>query len=254
MTTASSKATIRREYADYNQEISYFGRRDQYFTVRTLQKNGTLYRLDTYTVLPKTLANGFQLDSLSRLVRYGPTKIMYPTGQVYLTCDYKDGLLTGPFMVFYTDGAIKRRDYYRHGHLKKSQCYTPDGSVRACEPFYQPAQFTGSANDLSTYLKQKFEAVVDGFRVRTITATLTINEIGQIIDVKSVVNAGLGVEPQPATISGYVQRTMRNLPEWTPNQLNWKPALNDGRPIPSVCTLLIYRYRGSIRYTLTYRL
>ncbi|GAB3511959.1 hypothetical protein GCM10027341_52120 [Spirosoma knui] len=254
MTTAGSKSAIRREYLDYDQEINYFGRRNQYFTVRTLLKNGTLYRLDTYTILPKTLSNGFQLDSLSRIVRYGPTKIMYLTGQVYLTCDYKDDLLTGPFMVFYTDGTIKRRDYYRHGHLKKSQCYTPDGSVKACELFYQPAQFIGNTSDLSNYLKQKFEAIVDSQRVRTITATLTINEIGQIINVTSVVNAGLGVEPKPATVSGYVQQTMRNMPEWTPNQLNWKPALNDGTPIPSICMVLIYRYRGSIRYNLTYRL
>jgi hypothetical protein len=246
--------TVRRAFADYDQEITYFGKRQQYFTVRTLLKDGTLYRTDSYTLLPKTLANGFQLDSLSRIIRFGPTKIMHLTGQVYLTCDYKDDMLNGPFMTFYNDGAIKRRDYYKNGRLKKSQCYSPEGLPKACEAFFQPAQFAGKADNLSSYLKQQFESLIDGQRVRNIGATLTINEIGQIVDVKSIVNMGLPVDQQTPTVTGYVQQAMRNMPEWTPNQLNWKPALTDGRPISSTCVLIIYRHGRDLRYNLTYRL
>ena len=245
---------VRRSFVEYDQEIMYFGKRNDYFTVRTFRKNGELLRIDSYTLLPKTLTNGYQLDSLSRIIHHGPTKIMYSTGRVYVSCEYKEDALNGPFMVFYEDGAIKRREYYKLGRITKSQCFTPDGEKQTCVPFYQAAKFLGKSKDLSAYIKQKFEPVVDGERIRKVTASLTINEIGQLVEVNVQVNTDPSANQQVAAIGAYVQQVMRNMPEWTPEKLNWKPAINDGVAIASTCVVLVYRVAGTLQYNLFYRL
>ncbi|GAB3990276.1 hypothetical protein GCM10028807_17090 [Spirosoma daeguense] len=244
----------RRSHTDYNEEILYFGKHNDHFTVRIFHKNGTLFRIDSYSLLPKTLSNGFQLDSLSRIQHHGPTKIMYPSGQVYVTCEYKENLLQGPFMVFYEDGAIKRREFYRHGRLAKSKCFATDGHEQKCEPFYQAAKFLGKTKDLQTYLKQKLEPVLDGEQVRNVMATLLINEIGQIIRVYVDVRATSAAQGQVETVRNYVQQVIRNMPEWTPEKLNWKAAINDGKAISSTCVLSIYRINGAIQYQLNYQM
>ncbi|GAB4024063.1 toxin-antitoxin system YwqK family antitoxin [Spirosoma koreense] len=246
--------TVRRTHAEYDEEIMHYGKHNEYFTVRIFRKNGQLFRLDSYMMLPKTLPNGFQLDSASRVIRFGPTKIMYKSGQLYITCEYKDDALNGPFMVFYEDGAIKRREYYKFGRLSKSKCYTPEGDVQRCEPFYQPTQFAGKSGDLADYLKQKLNTVVDGERIRRITATLTINEIGQVVNVSATVTADPTATHQVPAVSSYMQQVIRNMPEWVPDKFNWKPAINDGVATASTCVLSVFRVYGSIQYHLSYRM
>lgn len=250
----SSGSAIRRVHPEYDEEIVYFGKHNQYFTVKVFRKNGVLFRMDTYNVLPKTLSNGFQLDSLSRIIHHGTTKIMYPSGQVYVSCEYKEGALHGPFMAFYEDGAIKRREYYRYGRLSKSQCYTADGTAQRCEPFYQPTKFLGNPRELEMYLTKKLESVVDGERIRRVTATLSINEIGQVVRVMVAVSTSPFAEQQVQAVGSYVQQVIRNMPEWTPDKMNWKPAINDGVATTSTCVLSVFRISGQIRCYVSYPL
>lgn len=253
-TTSDNRNVERRTHAEYDEEIMYYGKHNEYFTVRIFQKNGTLFRLDSYVLLPKTLPNGFQLDSVSRIIRFGPTKIMYKNGQLYLSCEYKDDLLQGPFMVFYEDGSIKRREYYKFGRITKSQCYDREGEAHRCEPFYQPTKFMGKSSELASYLKQKLETVLDGERIRRITATLTINEIGQVVRVSASINTASTAEPRIPAVASYVQQIIRNMPEWIPDKFNWKPAVNDGVTTSSTCVLSVFRMYGSLQYNLSYRM
>ncbi|MVM37172.1 hypothetical protein GO730_05145 [Spirosoma sp. HMF3257] len=246
--------TVRHEFADYDEEILYYGKHDQYFTVRIYRKNGVLFRTDSYTLLPKTLSNGFQLDSVSRIIHHGPTRIMYPSGEPYINCDYKDNVLHGPFMAFYEDGTIKRKEFYKNGRLTKSQCFTLDGTEQRCEPFYQAAKFLGKTQDLQAYLKQKMESILDGERVRRVNAALTINEIGQVVRVSVSVYTAPYAEQQVPVVGSYVQQILRNMPEWTPDKFNWKPAINDGKAISSTCVMTIFRTYGGIQFYLSYRM
>ncbi|GAB3697588.1 hypothetical protein GCM10027592_21870 [Spirosoma flavus] len=251
---ASSGPAIRHTFAEYDEEILYYGKHKDYYSVRIYQKNGALFRLDSYSLLPKTMPNGLPLDSLSRVIHHGPTKIMYPSGQLYLSCEYKQNLLHGPFMVFYEDGSIKRREFYKGGRLTKSQCFTSDGVQQKCEPYYKAAKFLGKTQDLQSYLKKQLSTVLDGERVRNLTATLTINEIGQIIRVNVDVRS-FSLAPQQITaIQAYMQQTIRNMPEWTPEKLNWQPAVNDGRPIASTCVLSVFRFQGDMQFRLSYQM
>ena len=245
---------IRRTHPQYDEEIMYFGKHDQYFTVRTLRKNGSLFRSDSYEVLPGVLPGGFRLDSLRRIIPHGATKIMHPNGRVYVSCDYKEGLLQGPFMVFYDDGAIKRRELYRQGRLARSECYDPDGGKIACEPFQQPAQFLGKVSELERYISNQVGSVVDGERVRRVTALLAINEIGQVVQVETSADASELAGSQRTTAIARMRQAIQNMPEWTPNRLNWKPAITDGKATPSVCVIRIYRYQGRLDMTMNFRL
>jgi len=222
----------------------YYGKHNRYFNVRILQKNGSLFRSDSYEMLPKIMPGGFELDSLRRISRYGPTKLMYPNGQVRVSCEYRDDLLEGPFMVFYEDGLVKRREYYRQGRVRQSACYGPDGSKQTCEPFYQVPKFLGKVADLNCYLEQQVGSLVDGERIRTITALLSINEIGQVVRVEATVSADSSAGTLRTNAVVRMKLAIQNMPEWEPNRLNWKPALSDGRGVPSVCALRVYRYRG----------
>ncbi|MBN8820616.1 MULTISPECIES: hypothetical protein [unclassified Spirosoma] len=250
----TSNSTIRRVHPEYDEEIVYFGKHNQYFTVKVFRKNGDLFRMDTYNLLPKMLSNGFQLDSLSRIIHHGTTKIMYPSGKVYVSCEYKDGALHGPFMAFYEDGSVKRRDYYRYGRLSKSKCYTADGTEQRCEPFYQSAKFLGDPKELQAYLTKNLEKIVDGDRIRRVTATLSINEIGQVVRVGVAVSTSPYAEQQVQAVGSYVQQVIRNMPEWTPDKMNWKPAINDGVATASTCTMSVFRLSGVIRCYISYQL
>lgn len=245
---------VRRTHRDYDEEIMYYGKHDRYFTVRVLRKDGTLFRSDSYEMLPSVLSGGFPLDSIHRISPYGPTKIMHPNGRVYVSCEYKDGLLQGPFLVFYEDGSIKRREYYKAGHVRQSQCYGPEGGKQTCEPFYQSPEFLGKSADLSQYLKQQVGPVIDGERVRSVTATLTINEIGQVVSIDASANANSFAGNQVYVATSRMRQAIQNMPEWTPNRLNWKPARNDGTAMPSTCIIRVYRYQGVLGYTMGFRL
>ena len=179
---------------------------------------------------------------------------MHPNGRVYLSCEYKEDKLNGPLIVFYDDGSIKRREFYKLGYLKRSQCFTPEGAEQKCAPFYQPAQFAGQPGDLSDYLKEKLEPVLDGVRILTIKATLSINEIGQVVDVSTTVITAPEAKPQIPAIASYVKQTILNLPQSTPDALNWKPATNDGIATTSTCVLSVFRHYSVLRYNLSFRL
>lgn len=245
---------IRRTHSEYDEEIMYYGKRNEYFNVKIFRKNGRLFRLDSYKLFPKMLPNGFELDSLDRISHFGPTKIMYPNGQVYLSCEYKEDKLHGPFMVFYEDGAIKRRAYYKLGYLKRSQCFTPEGVGQMCDPFYQPAQFTGQPGDLLDYLNEKLGSVLDGVRVLTIKATLSINEIGQVVAVSTNVITTPEAKSKIPAMASYAKQIIQNIPQSTPDALNWRPAKNDGIATTSTCVLSVYRHYGALRYDLYFGL
>lgn len=253
-TLGSLKQVEHRELTEFDQEINYFGKHNEYFTVRTIRKNGVLFRSDSYTLLPRILPSGIRLDSVSRIINHGPTKIMYPSGSQYVVCNYREGVLHGPFMAFYEDGAVKRKEYFKNGRITESRCFTPEGAPQKCEAFYQSSQFLGKPKDLQRYMRQKLDSLLDGDNVWEIMASLTINEIGQVVGVNVKVNARQSVDMQVPAIRSYVQQVVRNMPEWVPDKLNWKPALNDGKAVPSTWILSCYRNHGYLECLMWYKM
>ena len=224
------------------EKIAYSGKHDEFMTVSTYKKDSTLYRVDTYKLVDEVSVYGYQRDSKKVAVREGPAKVMYANGQIYLSCEYHQNALDGPFIVFYSDGTLKRREFYKRGIRKQGHCYTEDGREQTCEPFYQPVQFTGKRKDLETYLENSLKAVVDGEQVRFVQMKLTINEIGQVINTTVVSNS------KDPVVTAKVQQAIRNIPQWNPNGLNWKPATMDAVPVSDIWGITMSRYRGFLRF------
>jgi hypothetical protein len=136
----------------YFQKINYYGSHQGYFVVTTFLKDSTLYRIDNYQLLNQLQVHGSSPDTLNICVRQGLVQVFYPGGKPYLSGSYKEGTLNGPLLLFYRDGSFKRRELYRAGHLKRSNCYTPQGERCPCSPLYQPPQWNGNPENLRDYL------------------------------------------------------------------------------------------------------
>ncbi len=226
----SFSTTEYQDYGRYYERITYLGKRKDHYIVETYLADSTLYRVDNY----KVIEQGGYFGSFA--VRHGPTKLLYADGRLYLTCDYNTNELNGPFTVYYADGAIKRRELYRNGKLKKSMCYDTEGNEQGCDAFYQPARFVGSTTELKAYLGKSLQPVLEGYPASFVTMRLVINEIGQVIDVK--LDAGRS-NPR---LAGIIRKLIQDMPRGPANEPNWKPATMDGVPMPA--TLVMYAQRG----------
>lgn len=224
-----------QHYGSYYERITYLGKRKNHYIVETYLADSTLYRVDNYKVVDQGVHFGLVA------LRHGPTKFLYADGRLYLTCDYNMNELNGPFTVYYNDGAIKRRELYRNGKSKKSVCYDPTGNEQVCEAFYQRAKFVGNPTELNTYLGKNLQPLLDGYPALAFAISLTLNEIGQVIDVK--MDAGRS-NPKLAFA---VRRLFQDMPRGQDNEPNWKPATMDGRPIPATLVMFAHRDRASWR-------
>lgn len=229
-----------RKHDGFFEKLTYNGEKQDYYTISTYLKDSTLYRIDHYQVISMANAYGQQYPANKVSVRQGLTKIMYPTGQLYLTCSYSSNALDGPLTIYYPDGSIKRRELYKERIVKESRCFTPDGKQQPCTPLYQPSQFTGKPKDLRTYLEKNLGPIVDKQQVKDIIILLTINEIGQVIntEVKSWSN------PDDPVLAAEVRQVIKNIPQWNPDSLNWKPAMMDGVPLPEIWGVSVAKRKG----------
>ncbi|MEZ0539938.1 toxin-antitoxin system YwqK family antitoxin [Fibrella arboris] len=222
-------------HGKYYEQITYIGKRKDHFIVNTYLKDSTLYRIDNYRYIDQ----GNLIGALA--VRHGPSKILYDDGRLYLTCDYNMNVLNGAFIVYYNNGAIKRRELYKNGTRKKSVCYDSDGAEQPCEPFYQQVKFMGNDRELTDYLTKNLAPVFDGTTVRIAMIKLVVNDIGQVIDVASDVG-----RDNPKVLAG-IRRVVQEMPRWRENESNWKSAQMDSVPVSGVWVMQVYRDRSYIQ-------
>ncbi|MBO0949005.1 hypothetical protein [Fibrella forsythiae] len=209
-----------QSHDDYYERIIYVGKKKDRFIVETYLADSTLYRIDNYRFIDQGVNFGFLA------VRHGPAKILYNNGKLYVTCDYNMNKLSGPFIVYYPDGAIKRRELYRNETVKKSVCYDTDGGEFMCEPFYQRIYFKGNPRELKAYLDKKLQPILDSNLSFIVTFELIINEIGQVVDVK------MGAGRSSTAVAAAIRKMVQEMPRWHENELNWKPANMDGVAVP----------------------
>jgi hypothetical protein len=227
-----------KDYGKYYERITYIGKRKNHFIVDTYLKDSTLYRTDNYRVIDQ--GNNIGIFAL----RHGPSKVLYDDGRLYFTCDYNMNELNGPFIVYYNDGSIKRKELYRSGRLKKSTCYDTEGHEQPCDAFFQQVQFMGDQAELKTYLEKNLKTLLADNQTMGVSFRLIINEIGQIIDVK--VDAGRS----NARMLYELRKLVMDMPRWRENESNWRPASIDGIAIPSSWSMQAYRDRTIWRVSL----
>lgn len=224
----------------YFQTFTYQGEQRELLTVSTFLIDSTLYRTDTYRLAGPPYAQRIPLDDRLIVLREGVTKIMYPNGQVYLSCLYRANQLDGPFLLYYNDGSFKRRELYKNGSLKQSHCYTPQGTEQPCPALYQPITFNSSYKVLQRYLEKRIQPILDRTGAVDAQIQLTINEVGQPTDIG--VNSYTKANDEDLITS--IRAVMQAIPQQVPDQQNWKPATMDGVPLTEVQRFFITKRKG----------
>ena len=224
-----------QDHGNYYERITYVGKRKEHYIVDTFSKDSVLYRTDNYKVINQ--GNVFSLFA----VRHGPAKVLYGDGRLYLTCDYNMNELNGPFIVYHTDGSVKRRQLYRSGKLKKSACYDPTGNEQVCDPFYQRLTFKGNLDNLKAYFEKNLLTVLPDNEVIDVSIILVVNEIGQVIDTKVI------TDRSTLRLVSAIRKMVQDMPPVRENETNWKPATMDGIPITETWVMHAYRDRTYLR-------
>ncbi|RYF76777.1 MAG: hypothetical protein EOO39_05180 [Cytophagaceae bacterium] len=217
----------------YYERIVYLGKKKDNFIAETYLKDSTLYSTAAFTYNKPKFIWEEHIDGRGP-VRHGLTKIMYPGGGLYLSCNYKLDKLNGAFMVFYPDGTIKRRELYHKGSLKKSACYTSAGEEINCTSFFQPPEFTGSSTLLTSYFKENLLPIINA-NVLLGEIRVEINEGGQVAEVELYTNK------QDTAASAAIRAVIKEMPRWQENESNWKPATMDSVPISGNWIIRAYR-------------
>lgn len=224
----------------YFQTFKYQGEQHELLTVSTFLTDSTLYRVDTYRIAGPLYAQSIPVDDRLVVLREGSTKIMYPNGQVYLSCLYRANQLDGPFLLHYNDGTLKRRELYKEGSVKQSHCYTPQGTEQPCQALYQPVLFNGSYKVLQRYLEKNIQPILDRTGATDAQIQLTINEVGQPTNI--VVNSYSKANDEDLVAS--IRAVIQAIPQQAPNQQNWKPATMDGVPLMEVQRFFVTKRKG----------
>jgi len=205
-----------RSFSDYTETIIFHNRARTLATVRTYTKQGALLLEEHFRDYPRQIKQGY-------------TRVWYRTGQLYWKCDFRDNQPHGAFFVFYEDGSLKRREYYRRGFRRESRCFTPEGQETSCSEFYRPAKLPGGKRAFLTKLREHLSDVNQTSRSLFVTLRMAIQPDGTMASVESD-----AADPE---LTRRITKVLGQMPPW-------EPATADGVPTISFYTLnLEFRQR-----------
>ncbi len=136
----------RKSFATHDEEVTFYDKKKRLATLRIYDKAGLLLTETNF----KDYKEG---------VRQGFSKGFYPNGDLYWISDYKNNEKFGEFKVYYQDGTIKRREWYRNGMRKDKHCYDWDGNEVAFYEFSGEPMFPGGDFALQSYLRKKLKNI-----------------------------------------------------------------------------------------------
>lgn len=204
--------------------------RDSY-TVYTYWQDSTLRSVETYKYVQQATAQGYTRPAP---VKWGTSKFFYPTGRLYLICEFNRDELNGPFTVYYPTGGIKRKELYRNGKRLKSNCFDSTGLDSPCLLFNRQPASTASSQQLSQHLQKGLMPLIDRYALVGIIK-LTIDETGELIEV------GYQLNRSDERISNSIKKVFLDMPRWHENNPNWKPSYTDDMPVTGYWTVRVYR-------------
>ena len=203
--TRSGPLFERRVHQTYIEEIRFTNKRREVATVRTFTLSGGRVTEEHYANYDKG-------------IKHGLTRCWYPNGQTYWSSDFKHGDMNGPLLVYYPDGAAKRREYFRMGVSRKNTCFDSQGVMYPCDAFAKPASFSGTEKEFLAALMAQLKEV--GFEKQ--------NQ-GQYVSFKGIVEdngqlTGVEIHPTDNPLAEPLKKALSRFPAW-------KPALVDNEPI-----------------------
>jgi hypothetical protein len=134
----------RKSLPTHDEELTFYDKKKRIATLKVFDKSGAL--------MTETNYKDYYLG-----IRHGFSKGFYPNGDLYWISDYKNNEKFGEFKVFYPDGSIKRREWYRNGIRKDKHCYDLDGNEVSFYEFLGDPMFPGGDYALQRYLRKKLK-------------------------------------------------------------------------------------------------
>ncbi len=195
----------RRVHATYTEEITFLNRRREVATVRTFATDG-------HRITEEHYAN------YEQGIKHGLTRCWYPNGQTYWSSDFKHGDMHGPLLVYYADGATKRREYFKRGLSRESKCFDATGQAIPCESFAKPASFPGLEKEFLKELGAKLAE--SGYKTRNESQYLTYQVVVEEDGTLGLIN----VYPTDHELATPLRKALGQL-------INWKPATVDNAPV-----------------------
>jgi hypothetical protein len=186
----------RKNFATHDEEVTYHDKKKLFATLRTYDKAG---RLQTETNFKDYRAG----------IRQGFSKGFYANGQLYWSADYQNNIATGEFRVYYEDGTIKRREYYRKGGLRKeAYCYNQIGEEIPFYEFSADASFPNGDYALQAYLRKQIKNIKAGSQPEFYSCELLI----QSDSLVSVIRYG----PTERLPIDLLNKIISEMPRWWP--------------------------------------
>lgn len=132
---------------------------------------------------------------------------------------YEGGLLNGPFITYYKNGQVKRKDLYEQNKFLNGTCYTISGIDTSYYPYVILPSYKGGWSHFNTYLFDELKAS-DNFKLLTEKSSAVL---------KVTINSK-GVVEKINILSGNKNKIINEAVKLITNSTNWNPGFIDGQP------------------------
>lgn len=153
----------------------------------------------------------------------------YPSGELYYTDNFVNDVNHGDFIVYYQNGAIRRKETFVDGKQKFKACYLENGKKTKYFPYSTPATFPNNGMEgVKKYLAKNLKYPVSALRAGIegkVYIQFVISETGEITNVTVKKSADPILDDEAV-------RIVKAMPKWNPGTI-------DGKPVNSVFSLPI---------------
>ncbi len=149
----------------------------------------------------------------------GVSKEWYENGQVMVVLNYIEDKENGEQLYYWDSGVMCRKEFYKKGKLKKSECWDRKGNPKAYFPRFIMPKLKKGRYSLQNYIVKhtKYPPLSQKYRIEgTVFVGFKIDSLGNIIDVK--IKKGINQELNTEAL-----RVIKTMPKWTPGYLEGEP-------------------------------
>ena len=144
----------------------------------------------------------------------GTKKVWRQDGGLSQERSYLNGKLHGPYISYWENGQLKRKDLYKKGKLKEKNVWDMQGNPVKWYPEMQRPQFPGGMNALTKYL-QKNVKKPEGVKGGKVKVGFVIDVDGKIVDTRIE-------ETTSINLNWAAYELVRNMPAWQPGMIDGK--------------------------------
>ena len=155
-------------------------------------------------------------SSFDQRILQGTKKVWSKDGSLIQENNYLDGKLHGPWISWWDNGQVKRKDIYKKGKLKEKNVWDMAGNPVKWYPRMQRPEFPGGEKARIRYIKDNTR-IPEGVAGGRVVVGFVVDVDGKITDVE------IEESTSPAlNLAAY--NAVVNMPAWQPGMQENKPV------------------------------